>query len=85
MQFHESAATELRRNNPQSWFRIGCDYALAQMASVGASAEELRGAARFIHILINLSEKQDEAVKFPRRELTTFEAAEEVSQPTTKK
>ena len=71
---HIDHAKEFRANIPQPYMQIALASALAEYASRGAGALELMGARTFISVLINLGEKEEEQPKFPKKELTTYDA-----------
>jgi hypothetical protein len=61
----------------QPSFQIACAMALAQMATSGATTEQMAGADVFIQIMGNIGEKAEPMPKFPVKTLTTFEAGYE--------
>ena len=71
--FQVESATELVMHTNSKWLRVSLDAALAQMSAAGAENLELRGARRFIEVLLDLAEKNTPLGKLPKIELTTFD------------
>lgn len=81
--YQADSAELLLKQREQRWFVVSLDYALAHVASLGATKEELSGAKRLIQSLINLPDTPVERPSFPVRELTTFEQQESPKPPKT--
>ena len=71
--YQTDSAAELVMHTNSKWLRVSLDAALAQMSAGGAENLELRGARRFIEILLDLAEKNTPLGKLPKIELTTFD------------
>lgn len=54
-------------------FHVGVAFALAQMATNGATKDEMQGADVFVQILCNIGEKTEPMPKFPVKTLATYE------------
>lgn len=71
--WQQVAATELQNNRETGWFTIAMTYALAEMASLGATTEQLNGARNFIRVLQNLWDKGETYKRLPVSRLETYE------------
>jgi hypothetical protein len=67
--YHPDAAQELGKQHDKRWFCLALTHALAQVAAVGATQEEMMGARRFVQTLLNLFEESESLPQFPKREL----------------
>ena len=71
--FHPEEATQLQANRESRWLKTSLLYTLANMTHQGATEAELRGARRFVSVLLNLWEKASPPVTYPVKTLDTFE------------
>jgi len=71
---HSESALQLAVSSDVKWLRDGLDYALAQVAHEGASADELRGINRFIAIFLNQATEPKQPQPLPdRSRLASYE------------
>ena len=71
--FHAAEAGELKKNREQKWLKVASVYSLGQMSHDNATAEQLQGAHRFIHTLLNLWDGGEPERKMPRQTLETYD------------
>jgi hypothetical protein len=77
IRFQANAAEDLKIMRESAGFTVGAVYALAEMANLGATQEQLLGARNFIHILQNLWDKGEPATKLPVTRLETYDLSSE--------
>ena len=70
--FQKDSLAELQSHSDKKWLRVSLEYALAQTAAGGSSAEALLGARAFVHNLLNLCEPSSQPPPYPKKSLTTF-------------
>ena len=75
--FHPAQSDELKKHREDSWLTVAFAYSLAEMANLGATAEQMNGARNFIHVLQNLWEKAEQERKLPIQRLETYEMTAE--------
>lgn len=71
-EFHPDAAQSARAQFPQPWFCTASMAAVAEMASQGATTDEMRGAQKLLTILINIGEGESEVPRLPVKTLETL-------------
>lgn len=69
-------ADTLREESQKVWFRASLVYALADLCSHGATAEELNGANRFIELLTTLALDEEMPKRLPVKSLEFLDAAQ---------
>ena len=72
--FHKDDAATLRGEVQKGYFATAASFALAELASRGATFEELNGANRFLEILTTLSAEKVELKRLPVRQLSVLGA-----------
>ena len=71
--YQPDSALALAENTNKKWLRVSLDAALAQLSASGAENLELRGARRFIEVLLDLPEKETKLGKLPPLKLNTYD------------
>jgi hypothetical protein len=71
--FQPEASEALKSQRESSWLTVSMTYALAEMASLGATTEQLNGARNFIQVLQNLWEKGEQQKRLPISSLETYD------------
>ena len=71
--FHATQSDELKKHREDAWLTVAFAYSLAEMANLGATAEQMNGARNFIHVLQNLWEKGEPERKLPVQRLESYE------------
>lgn len=70
----EGAAKELSMQAAGGWLPLSLSYALAQTATIGATAEELQGIRRFVTTFLNLGDKDEKPPALPdKSDLPSYE------------
>lgn len=74
--FQPNVATALQELRESPALTVSMTYALAEMANLGATTEQLNGARNFIHTLQNLWDKGQVQQALPVKKLDTYEATD---------
>jgi hypothetical protein len=75
--FQKAHAEELQKIRESGALTVSMTYALAEMANLGGTTEQMNGARNFIHVLQNLWEKTEPAKRLPVSRLETYEMSPE--------
>lgn len=75
--FQKPHAEKLQALRESPELTVAMTYALAEMANLGATQEQMNGARNFIHVLQNLWEKTEPAKALPIQRLETYEMTPE--------
>jgi hypothetical protein len=68
-QAHKDAAEALSVMSRERVLRLATVFAISEMASTGATKEQMDGALRYSHILMNLGEPIEKAVTYPTKQV----------------
>lgn len=71
--FAPTHAAGLRGMVENPSFQVAIAFALAQLATNGASKEHMEGADALVQIICNIGERSEPMPKFPVKTLTTYE------------
>jgi hypothetical protein len=75
--FFPKVADELKSIRESEVIVLGLSFSLAEMANLGATAEQVNGARNLIHIFQNLWDKGDRPVGLPVVRLETYDVSTE--------
>lgn len=71
--FQPDHAKEARQQFPQPWFCAASVASMAQLCREGANTDEMKGAQKFLSILVGIGEPPTpEIQKFPAKTLETL-------------
>lgn len=74
--WQKAHAEALQQNREQGWLTVSFAYALAEMANLGATTEQMNGARNFVRVFQNLWDQGETYKRLPVSRLETYDAAD---------